>query len=531
MAEKNDRNRVQTALALIVVIMVSGLIGLYFWEPETDIGFTKSGTIGIIEVYGVIDDSATSYVLTQAVEEAIRDPTVKAVVLEIDSPGGSAYLIEQVYLDLLKLKTDKPLVASISMALSGGYYIAVSADHVYALPSAMVGNVGVIGTGPGWLVPSETTLETGPHKITGFSPELFPFNLTTVLGSFSHAVETGRGDALKIPMSKVTTGSIWMGVEAQNNGMVDELGSLQNAIDYAAELAGLDDYEVESLVARVADTVETIEFTYPSLDDLNAKNPPPAIYYLYLPENIYTQSETPENQTTMFLNTTTIRGDVLVDASHGNAVGPWILDAFTRLLTEEGLYVGYAENWKSLEEALNETRALVIACPTVYYSNDEYETINNWVNRGGTLILLGDASSDFLSVRTLQGPLNSLSDHWGIHYGNGYLYDLDENYGYYRNIIVDHIRSSFLSEGVDELVFYTAGPVYSKSRGYMSTPATTYDSVTERAGSYDVVSIYKVGDARVIAFGDMTWLMEPYVNAADNYQLLRNLVEAIASSN
>jgi hypothetical protein len=193
--------------------------------------------------------------------------------------------------------------------------------------------------------------------------------------------------------------------------------------------------------------------------------------------------------------------------------------------------MGYTESWQSLEAALNETRALVIACPKVYYSNDEYETIKTWVDRGGTLILLGDASSDFLGSSTLQGPLNSLSDHWGIHYGNGYLYNMETNYGFYRNIVVNRIRSSLISEGVNELVFYTAGPVYSKSRGYMSTPDTTYDSVTERTDSYDVVAIYKVGDARVIAFGDMTWLMEPYVNAADNYQLLRNLVAAIASSN
>ncbi len=529
MGERNTGNRTQTAMTIIIIIMVSGVIGLYFWEPVDNISFSKRGTIGVIEIYGVIDDSDYAYILSSAVEEAIMDDTVKAVVLAIDSPGGSAYLIEQVYLDLLELKTEKPLVASISMALSGGYYIAVAADHVYALPSAMVGNVGVIGTGPSWIVPSETTLETGPHKITGFSPELFPFNLTTVLGSFSGAVETGRGDALKIPMSTVKLGSIWMGVEAESNGMVDELGSLQSAIKYAAGLADLDDYEVESLVARVADDTKAIQFSYPSLADLNEKNPPPAIYYLYLPENIYTQSETPQNET-KFLNITSVRGDVLVDASHGNAVGPWILDAFTRLLTEEGLYVGYVESWASLEEALNETRALVIACPTVYYSNEEYETINTWVNRGGTLILLGDASSDFLSVRTLQGPINSLSDHWGIHYGNGYLYNMETNYGFYRNIIVNDVRDSFISEGVEELVFYTAGPVYSKSRGYMSAPDTTFNSVTERTDSYDVVSIYKVGDARVVAFGDMTWLMEPYVNAADNYQLLRNLVEAIASS-
>ena len=529
MVERGSWNRTQMVMALIIVIMVSGLVLIYFWEPEESITFREEGTIGIIEVYGVIDDSYYAYVLSSAVEEAITDDSIKAVVLEIDSPGGSAYLVEQVYLDIMELKSEKPVVASISMALSGGYYIAVSADQIYSLPSSMVGNVGVIGTGPGWIVPSETTLETGPHKITGFSPELFPFDLTTVLDSFSNAVETGRGDALNIPMSTVTSGSIWMGVDAKDNGLVDELGSLQTAIKYAAELASLDDYEVESLVARVANNTEAIEIRYPSIAELNEKNPPPAIYYLYLPEDIIAQSETSANETD-HLNITNVRGDVLVDASHGNAISPWILDAFTRLLSEEGLYVGYADKWDSLEEALNETRALVVACPSVYYSNDEYETIRTWVDRGGTLILLGDASSDFLNPRTLQGPLNSLSDHWGIHYGNGYLYDQESYYGFYRNIIVDDIRDSLISEDIDELVFYTAGPVYSKSRGYMSTPGSTYNSVTERADEYDVVAIYKVGDSRVFAFGDMTWLMEPYVNSADNYQLLKNLVEAIAPS-
>ena len=95
---------------------------------------------------------------------------------------------------------------------------------------------------------------------------------------------------------------------------------------------------------------------------------------------------------------------------------------------------------------------------------------------------------------------------------------------------MSNIRDSFLSENVNQLVFYTAGPVYSKSRGYMSAPITTYNSVTEQASSYDLVSIYKVGNSRVIAFGDMTWLMEPYVNAADNHQLLQNLVNSIAAT-
>jgi protease-4 len=516
-------------MATIIVIMIAGFIGIYLWEPEEPIKFTKSGIIGIIEIFGVIDDNDYAYVLSQAVQEALIDDKIKAVVIEIDSPGGSAYLIEQIYLDLLELKSEKPIVSSISTALSGGYYIAVSADHIFALPSAMVGNVGVIGTGPSWIIPSETTIETGPHKITGFSPEQFPFNITTVLRSFNQAVESGRGDALKLPMSQVSKGSIWLGIDAKSKGLVDELGSLQTAIKHAADLVELENYEVESIITRVANTSKSIGILYPSIAELNKKNPPPAVYYLYLPEDIYMQSETPQNETYPITNKT-FTGDVLVDRSHGNAIGPWILDAFMRLLTEEGLFVGYTENWDDLEASLNETKALVIACPSEYYSQDEFEAIDSWVTRGGTLILLGDASAEFLDSTTLQAPLNSLSDHWGIHYGNGYLYNIETNHGFYRNIIIDDIRNSFISEKVNELVFYTSGPVYSKSRGYASTSDDTYNSVTERVDSYDVIAIYKVGDAQVVAFGDITWLMEPYINSADNYQLLKNLVEAIASS-
>jgi ClpP class serine protease len=529
LVEERRWNRTHVLMMVIIVIMIAAILGLYFWEPEDNVSFTRRGTIGVIEVYGVIDDTDKAYVLSSAVEEALMDAKVKAVVLDIDSPGGSAYLIEQVYLDLLELRKEKPVVASISMALSGGYYIAVSADHIYSLPSAMVGNVGVIGTSPGWIVPSEATLETGPNKITGFSPERFPFDLTTVLETFSNAVVEGRGSSLKIPVSTLTSGSVWLGVDAEGNGLVDQLGSMQSAIRYAAELANLDDYDVESMLARVANSSELIKIYYPTIHELNEKNPPPAIYYLYLPQDIYVQNDQLEN-TTSPNNVTSVRGDVIVDMSHQNLVSPWILDVFTRLLTEERLFVGYANKWEELESALNETRALVIACPSESYSNEEYETINSWVTKGGLLILLGDASSDFLRVSSLQAPLNSLSNHWGIHFGNGYLYNVEENYGFYRNIVVRDIRDSFLSEGLDELIFYTAGPVYSKSRGYMTASDNTYNSVTERADEYDTVAIYKIGDARVVAFGDMTWLMEPYVNAADNYQLLRNLVEEIAST-
>jgi ClpP class serine protease len=525
----NRSNRSQLVLLFIVVVMVSALGAIYFWEPGDGISIipTQKGTIGIIEVYGVLDDSYYAYLLSESIQEAINDDDIKAVVLEIDSPGGSAYLTEQVYLDLLELKATKPIVASCSMALSGGYFIAVSADHIFALPSGLVGNVGVIGTGPGWVVPSEVTLETGPHKITGFSPELYPFNFTEVLSNFAGAVELGRGTKLSIPMSDVRKGSVWLGNEALRNGIIDELGSTQSAIKYAASLASLTDWDTESLLFRVANETATIGVTYPTLQELNEKNPPPALFYLYMPGEIYMESEMPETA-----NITVSGGhvgDVVVDMSHENAISPWHLDGLAEALVHEGIYMGYSSDWDQIEESLNETKALIISTPRVFYSYEEYTAINDWVNEGGTLIFLGDASSSFMDTSVLQGPLNSLSDHWNLHYSNGYLYNLEENYGIYRNLILTDMRESFLTEGVEELVFYTSGAIESRGSGVIKTSSDTYNSVSERDGLYSVAAVYDLNNSTVIAFGDLTWLVKPYLNAADNMVLLENLVEAIAS--
>lgn len=527
--EKTTGNRTQVILTLIVMVMIAALASIYFWEPEADNGFissSKKGTIGVIEVYGVLDDTYYAYLLSQAIQEAITDDDVKAVVLEIDSPGGSAYLIEQVYLDILELKSEKPVIAFTSMALSGGYYIAVAADHIFALPSSMVGNVGVIGTGPGWIVPSEATLETGPHKITGFSPELFPFNLTNVLANFAGAVEEGRSGKLSIPMDEVVKGSIWMGSEAINNGIVDEIGSIQTTINYAASLAGLDEWDVDSLLFRVANETISTELRYPTIEELNERNPPPALYYLYMPGDIYMDSQVPDT-----INVTALSshvGDVIVDLSHDNVISPWILDALAEKLVGEGLYMGYSDDWQEIEDALNNTKALVIASPREFYSYEEYTAINEWVNDGGVLIFLGDASATFLDPSVLQAPLNSLSDHWSLHYSNGYLYDVEENYGFYRNLILTDIRDSILSEGVNELVFYTTGAIVSQGKGVVKTSRDAFNSVSERGDMYSVVAV-NTNNCTVIAFGDTTWLMKPYINAADNMVLLENLVEAITS--
>ena len=131
-----------------------------------------------------------------------------------------------------------------------------------------------------------------------------------------------------------------------------------------------------------------------------------------------------------------------------------------------------------------------------------------------------------LSIRSIAF---SLSDHWNLHYSNGYLYNLEENYGIYRNLILTDMRESFLTEGVEDLVFFTSGAIESRGSGVVKTSSDTYNSVSERDGIYSVAAVYDLNNSTVVAFGDLTWLVKPYLNAADNMVLLENLVEAIAS--
>ena len=534
--EKITKNRAAVALAVFSLLMIVSLATIYFWEPDSGgVVVGKKGTIGVIEIQGAIEDSEYANILSQAVHEASTDTNVKAVILRIDSPGGSAYLVEQVYMDILELKASKPVVCSASMALSGGYYLAVSADTIFALPSAMIGNVGVIGVGPGFIIPSETTYETGPQKITGFSPALFPFNLSRALDSFASAVENGRGNRLKIKMSDLKRGSVFMGSEALTMGLVDELGSNQAAINFAAEAAGLESYKVESLVAKVANETVTLNLQYPNLSEINEVNPPPSLHYLYMPNDIYMQSEEDVPEITVNENEDNVTetpkrlGQVVVDASHGNRVSPWVLDSLTSELAKRGVYVGYSTDWDVVKNSLEFANCLVICAPTEYYSYEEYQAIKNFTDSGKMLILFSDASSEFLSSKTIQGPINSLANPWGLHFGKGYLYTMENYYGFYRDIPIIQFENTFLTENLNKVVFFTSGYLSVTDCDAAYAIWGTENSVSEKVDLYPMISVLEKGNDTVVAFADITWMMEPWVETADNYQLLMNLVNKVAS--
>ena len=207
-------------------------------------GTQKPGTIG--------GDSTA-----KLLRKARTNDDVKAVVLRVDSPGGSAYASEIIRqeVELLK-KAGKPVVASMgTYAASGGYWISAPADKIYAAPSTITGSIGIFGM----MMTFEDSLSkvgihtdgVGTTDIAGFGPtqplttgmaSLFQLAINKGYQEFIQLVATSRNMTLE-EVDAVAQGRVWSGRKAKELGLVDELGSLTDAVIAAASLAKLDQYD------------------------------------------------------------------------------------------------------------------------------------------------------------------------------------------------------------------------------------------------------------------------------------------------
>lgn len=218
-------------------------------------------SVGIIVASGNIVDgerpegSIGGDSLARLIRKARLDQDIKAVVLRIDSGGGSAFASEVIRAELQKLQeAGKPLVVSMgSMAASGGYWIAAGADEVWATPATLTGSIGIFGAFPtvdnmlqGLGV---STDGVGTTAVAGkLRPDL---PLDPILASaiqsgveygyrrFINIVANGRNKLVE-QVEPIAEGRVWSGVDAQQLGLVDKLGGLQQAVNSAASLVGLD---------------------------------------------------------------------------------------------------------------------------------------------------------------------------------------------------------------------------------------------------------------------------------------------------
>ncbi len=204
--------------------------------------------IAIMTISGPILSQDYTDDILDKLEYARENNSIKTVVLRIDSPGGGASATEQIYLDLLRLRQQKPVVVSIGpLAASGGYYVALASNFIYAEPTSQIGSIGAFVSLPQPEELDEDVGTTGPFKATGGSRRKVIGHLEMVRQEFVEAVMAQRGDRLQLSEEELSRGEIHLGVESLKYGLIDEIGTRTAAIEKAASLAGLRNYEVMEL--------------------------------------------------------------------------------------------------------------------------------------------------------------------------------------------------------------------------------------------------------------------------------------------
>jgi protease-4 len=224
-------------------------------------------------IYGQGNESFVGHgIINESLQKAREDDKVKAIVLRVNSPGGSALASELIWREIELTKKVKPVVVSMgNYAASGGYYIACNADHIVAEPMSVTGSIGVFG-----ILPNGTKL----FKKWGISTHQVTTNTNAVMYSFSKPltenqrkyitegiidiydlfvtrVAEGR-NMTKDAVNTIAQGRVWTGSEAITNGLVDELGGLDTALKKATELANVKDYAIREYPVFKKDLSESL---------------------------------------------------------------------------------------------------------------------------------------------------------------------------------------------------------------------------------------------------------------------------------
>ncbi len=228
----------------------------------------KGDKVAVYYAYGEIIDSKPldiidtehNIVATEVckdLEKLANDDDVKAVVLRVNSPGGSAYASEQIWHSVMQLKAKKPVVVSMGgYAASGGYYISCAADYIIAEPTTVTGSIGIFGMFPDFsgLLTDKLGIkfdEVKTNKHSAFGTMARPFNaeemalLDGYIGRgyelFRKRVADGRKQSVEA-IEEIAQGRVWLATDAINIKLVDELGGLDKAVTKAAQLAKLSEY-------------------------------------------------------------------------------------------------------------------------------------------------------------------------------------------------------------------------------------------------------------------------------------------------
>ena len=245
---------------LLTFFYVSLVIGIASYPQfKEDLESTSKQHAAIIDVLGVIAQGETTNAsnIIEGIRDAVKDKNTKGIILNINSPGGSAVQSAEIYDEIKRQKKkhpDLPILAVVSdMCASGGYFIASASDKIYVNRASLIGSIGVIMNGFGFtqviekLGVERRLLTAGEHKamLDPFSPakeeetKHMQVLLEQVHQQFITAVREGRGDRLKVAETpELFSGLVWSGAEGVKIGLADDFGSLDSV---AREVLGTEE--------------------------------------------------------------------------------------------------------------------------------------------------------------------------------------------------------------------------------------------------------------------------------------------------
>ena len=213
-------------------------------------------------------------------------------------------------------------------------------------------------------------------------------------------------------------------------------------------------------------------------------------------------------------------GIILIDLAHDNAFDIEELNVLMMRLISRDLTIKFLGVEDDLEEKLRLADALGVMLPVANYSEEEVKLVKEFVDKGGKLLLIADP--------TRPSKVSSLSAEFGLVFEGGYLYNLKENDGNFRNVFISQFATNELTKNLTKMVLYTAGYISPATNGIAFTDDNTFSSVMEVKGRLSPIALSS--NSKVLAISDLTFMSEPYNAVYDNNQFISNIADWLAES-
>jgi len=239
-----------------VSTVLLAVVGLILGSSVFFFAYPGKPKIGVIDIPFTVINDRSAFEIGAMLDYVRDDSSIKGVVISLTSPGGSAAPSEHLYFEMLKLREKKPVVMVMDeLVASGGFMMAMGANYTLAKPASFVGSIGVILSPLPPILPrqpSDRDGATGPFKLDGGTRRHYVTLTDQLQQAFAAMVLTERGAKLKLTSNEIMEGNIISGVEAMQVGLIDGLGGKTDAIEKAASLAGIANYDLVDVNTEVS---------------------------------------------------------------------------------------------------------------------------------------------------------------------------------------------------------------------------------------------------------------------------------------